>query len=208
MVRCQAWSASPRHRPHRLLVFESAQSVRAESGDARRPAAGACVVDLRPAPANPGRELPLPLRGPEDPAMRASPRSRLVVAGLLAVAFAALLVVALASSGGGESSGGLRLEAAPPAPDGSTPVTVYLEDEADNVPATAKGRSSVQLRCVDDAGETVIATPQAWPFTDTDSGTLEPHAHVTFPPPESGQVARCLLDGTEGPLEGSLGVRG
>ena len=135
-----------------------------------------------------------------------APRSRLVAGALLALVLAGLLVVALASSGGGDSPGGLRLEISSPQPDGSTPLLVYLEDEADNVPATANGRSSVRVRCVDQAGETVIDVAQAWPFTDTDSGTLAPHAHVTLPP--VGQVARCLLDGTEGPLEGDLDVRG
>jgi hypothetical protein len=48
-------------------------------------------------------------------------------------------VLTLASGGGDEPAGGLRLERAQQNPDGSTLLTVYLEDATDNVPETAGG---------------------------------------------------------------------
>ncbi len=83
-------------------------------------------------------------------------------------------------------------------------VDVYVEEADQNVPETARGKSTVMVECLDQAGRAVARAQQPWPFTDTDGGQLEPHVHVTLPPKESQRVRRCRLAGTKGPLEGTV----
>ena len=40
----------------------------------------------------------------------------------------------------------------------------------------------VTLECLDRDGAVVYSAPQAWPFLETDGGTVEPHAHAPMPP--------------------------
>jgi hypothetical protein len=120
------------------------------------------------------------------------------VAAAVAVAGAAVLVgIALVTSGGDGSDGDrLRVERT------QTALIVYLRDPADNSPVTAGGARSVTVECVDSAGELVISAPQAWPFSDTDGGTLDPHVHLRLDPGRIGRVDRCRLRGTD--LEGGV----
>jgi hypothetical protein len=115
------------------------------------------------------------------------------------------LAFLFASGGGGDddrpqaAEPGLRLEGSA----GSPELVVYVEAAA-NEPDRAGGARSVTLRCVDADGRLVAAQDEAWPFTDTDAGTLDPHTHVTLDADRMGQIRRCSLVGTEPPLEGSL----
>jgi hypothetical protein len=93
----------------------------------------------------------------------------------------------------------LRLEPSPTLPE----LIVYVEP-ATNEPERAGGARSVTLRCVDADGRLVAAQDEPWPFTDTDSGTLDPHAHMTLEPGLTDQVSSCRLVGTEPPVEGAL----
>jgi hypothetical protein len=64
----------------------------------------------------------------------------------------------------------------------------------------------VTVECLDDTGEVLISAPQAWPFADTDQGTLDPHAHLPLDPGSLARVSRCRLKGTEPALEGRVGA--
>ena len=119
-------------------------------------------------------------------------------------ALAVLFVLAVAGCGGGDP------EAKPP-PQGSTgmrielgttgsDLTIYVKP-AVNVPERAGGRRQVQLDCVDSDGDTVMAQDEAWPFSQTDNGLYEPHAHMTLDVLSITAVERCLLRGTEPLLE-------
>ena len=57
---------------------------------------------------------------------------------------------------------------------------------------------------MDDGGEVVSSKPESWPFTDTDQGTLDPHAHVAVSTELLDRITRCRLKGTDPPLEGRL----
>jgi hypothetical protein len=136
--------------------------------------------------------------------MQKASRTRLVaLAALLAVAVP-LVIVALAGSGGEERSerpAGLRVERTA----GDLPeVIIYVEDRALNEPATAGGAASVVVECVDAEGRIVWSRPERWPFTDTDNGTLDPHAHIGMERAALERIARCRLTGTDPPLGGRL----
>jgi hypothetical protein len=81
---------------------------------------------------------------------------------------------------------------------------VVSVEPADNVPERAGGARSVTLRCVDSDDQLVAAQDEAWPFTDTDGDTLNPHAHVPLDPGRQALVRSCRLIGTEPLLEGAL----
>jgi hypothetical protein len=49
-----------------------------------------------------------------------------------------------------------------------------------------------------------LEPPRALAFTDTDQGTLDPHAHVGMDPALRDRIARCRITGTDPPLEGRL----
>jgi hypothetical protein len=125
------------------------------------------------------------------------------LAALLAVGVP-LVIVALAGSGDEdrpERPAGLRVERT----GGDLPeVIIYVEDRSLNEPATAGGATSVVVECVDAEGRIVWSRPERWPFTDTDGGTLDPHAHIGMDPAALERIARCRLTGTDPPLGGRL----
>jgi hypothetical protein len=91
-------------------------------------------------------------------------------------------------------------------PGGGQGITVYVDDPGANVEATARGRSTVELVCSDARGKVLVRATHPWPFTDTDQGAFDPHVHQTMGPEDADRVARCRLNGTEGPLTGRLGA--
>jgi hypothetical protein len=93
-------------------------------------------------------------------------------------------------------STGMRIELGSSGSD----LTIYVKP-AVNVPERAGGRRRVQLDCVDSDGDTVMAQDEAWPFSQTDGGLYEPHAHMTLDVLSITAVERCLLRGTEPLLE-------
>jgi hypothetical protein len=137
---------------------------------------------------------------------RLTPPSRtrlLALAALLAVAVP-LVIVAIAGSGSEdrpERPAGLRVERTPGGP---PEVIIYVEDRSLNEPATAGGATSVVVECVDADGRIVWSRPERWPFTDTDDGTLDPHAHIGMDPAALERIARCRLTGTDPPLGGRM----
>jgi hypothetical protein len=132
-------------------------------------------------------------------------RTRLAALVVLAVVAVPLAILAL---GGGDDaepkpkpqrSTGLRVERGTSGSD----LTIYVKP-AVNVPARAGGRRQVLLECVDSDGDAVMAQDEAWPFADTDQGTLDPHAHMALDPLSISAVERCVLEGTEPLLEGPV----
>jgi hypothetical protein len=131
-------------------------------------------------------------------------RTRLVALAVLLAVAAPLVIVALANSGDEESAerpAALRVQRTP----GGVPeITIYIEDRSLNKPSTARGETSVVVECVDTEGRIVWKLPEAWPFTDTDSGSVDPHAHIGMDQAQIERIARCRLTGTDPPLEGRL----
>jgi hypothetical protein len=134
-------------------------------------------------------------------------RGRIVLTAAVVILVLGVPVAALFASGGGDedprrppaSRPGLRLEASTRALE----LLVYVESRA-NTPERAGGARSVRLTCVDPGGHPVVAKDEAWPFTDTDGGTIDPHTHVTLDAGTLDQVESCRLEGTDPPLEGTL----
>jgi hypothetical protein len=136
--------------------------------------------------------------------MEGASRTRLVALAVLLALSVPLVIVALAGGGGdgdSEQAAGLRLERTPGGP---PEVIVYIEDRSLNERSTAGGAATVVVECVDAEGQVVSSRPESWPFTDTDQGTLDPHAHVALSPELLDRIARCRLKGTDPPLEGRL----
>jgi len=129
-------------------------------------------------------------------------RVRTVVAAIVVALVLIVPLVALFAGGGDDASeskeagGGLRIEHS------GSQLIVYV-DPADNTPERAGGARRVILRCVDGGERIVVAQDEAWPFTDTDAGTLDPHAHVTLDPGTMDAVSSCHVLGTEPRLEGA-----
>jgi hypothetical protein len=131
-------------------------------------------------------------------------RVRTVLAAI-AVALVLVIPLVLLFAGGGDdgdespeqSGSGLLIERF------GTELLVTVEP-ADNVAERAGGARSVRLRCVDADDQLVAAQDEAWPFADTDGGTLKPHAHVPLEAAQQERVSTCRLVGTEPLLEGSL----
>jgi hypothetical protein len=131
--------------------------------------------------------------------MEGSARTRLVALVVLLVVAVPLAVVAVAGSGGaGEEpkEDVLRVERSAELPE----LLLLVQPDA-NVPDTAGGRRTVTLECFDGAGVIVASQEEAWPFTDTDRRTLDPHAHLPVNPARIGEVERCRLKQTEPVLE-------
>ena len=134
--------------------------------------------------------------------MAMDPSRQRLVAVVVILVLAVPLVVLAASSGGSDEDGGanLRAELFPVPPPGGE-VVVYV-DPADNTPERAGGRRRVTLECVDRNDGVVVQGEHAWPLTDTDGGTVDPHTHQRL---RRGRedIVRCRLVGTdfEGPAQ-------
>jgi hypothetical protein len=131
--------------------------------------------------------------------MQAASRTPLVALVVL-IAISVPVVALLVSRDGGAArerpAPGLRLEGAP------GELILYVPDVRLNKTATADGARQVTLQCLDRDGVVTFSAPQAWPFLDTDAGTLDPHIHVSMPPEALDSIARCRLEGTDPLLEG------
>jgi hypothetical protein len=122
-----------------------------------------------------------------------------------AIALVLVVPLVLLFAGGGDDEdepaeperAGLRIERF-----GGSQLIVFL-DPAVNTPERAGGARAVTLRCVDASDRLVIAQDAAWPLTDTDAGTLDPHVHVSLDPAALEAVATCRVLGTEPLLEGA-----
>jgi hypothetical protein len=77
-------------------------------------------------------------------------------------------------------------------------------DHSLNKRSTTGGAAKVVVECVDTGGRIVWNRPEPWPFTDTDQGTLDPHAHIGMDPALLERIVRCRFTGTDPPLEGRL----
>jgi hypothetical protein len=135
-------------------------------------------------------------------------RARTVLVAVVVLVVIGVPLGILLAAGGGDDpepkpkpqrAAGLRVERGPSGSD----LTIYVKP-AVNVPGRAGGRRQVLLECVDSDGDAVMAQDEAWPFADTDQGTLDPHAHMTLDPLSITAVERCLLEGTEPLLEGRV----
>jgi len=138
--------------------------------------------------------MPDPMEGPA--------RTRLVaLVVLLAVAIPLTIVAVLGSSGGdeGEEEASLRVERSPDLPE----LRVFLDPDV-NTPERTGGRPSVLVECLDEAGEVVARADEAFPFTDTDQETLDPHVHMPINPARINEVVRCRVRPADPPLEGPV----
>jgi hypothetical protein len=130
-----------------------------------------------------------------------------VVASIVVALILIVPLVLLFAGGGGDdperqtrAAGAMRVERF----GAGVPELIVSVEPAANVPARAGGARSVTLRCMDADGQPVISQDEAWPFTDTDGDTLNPHTHVTLDANQLELVSRCRLIGTEPPLEAPL----
>lgn len=134
--------------------------------------------------------------------MEGPARTRLVALVVLLAVSVPLAIVAVVGSGGGredDGEAGVRVERSPDIPE----MIVYLTPEA-NTPERTEGRTSVTVECLDTAGRVLSRQGEAWPFTDTDGQTLDPHAHVPMNPARMNDVARCRVRPADPPLEGPV----
>jgi hypothetical protein len=137
--------------------------------------------------------MPDPMEGPA--------RTRLVALVVLLAVAVPLTIVAAIGSGGGddEEDAGLRVERSPELPE----LLVFLSPEV-NKPERTGGRRSVMVECLDTGGGVIKRQDEAWPFTDTDQNTLDPHAHVRVNPARINEVERCRVRPADPPLEGPV----
>ena len=135
-----------------------------------------------------------------DP-MEGPARTRLVTLVVLLAVALPLTIVAVVGSGGGddEEDGGLRVERSPDLPE----LIVFLSPDANN-PERTGGRRSVVVECLDTNGGVVARGNEAWPFTDTDQDTLDPHVHMPTNPARINDVVRCRVRPADPPLEGPV----
>jgi hypothetical protein len=134
--------------------------------------------------------------------MEGPARTRLVALVVLLAVAVPLVIVAIVGSGGGDEETeetGLRVERSPGLPE----LLVYLTPEA-NKAERSGGRESVTVECLDAGGQVVSRQTEAWPFTDTDEQTVDPHAHVPVNPARINDVQRCRVRPTDPPLEGPV----
>jgi hypothetical protein len=132
--------------------------------------------------------------------MRAASRTRLVALAVLLAISVPVVAIAVSSGGDDPAPGGLRVERTPGLPE----VVVYVEDQEVNQAETTGGAARITLECVDSDGRVVWSSREAWPFGDTDQGTLDPHVHLRMEPARIERIARCRLNDTDPPLEGRL----
>jgi hypothetical protein len=128
-------------------------------------------------------------------------RTRLVALVVLLAVAVPLTIVAVAGSGGGddEEESDIRVERSPALPE----LLVYVTPEA-NTAERAGGRQSVTVECLDTGDQVVSRQDEAWPFTDTDQDTVDPHAHVPVNPARINDVERCRVRPASPPLEGPV----
>jgi hypothetical protein len=135
--------------------------------------------------------MPEPMQGPA--------RTRLVALVVLLAAALPLVIIGVAGSGGDEEDGALRVERSPDLPE----LLVFLNPDV-NTPERTGGSSTVTVECLAAGGQVLASQDEAWPFTDTDQGTLDPHAHVEVDPARIGDVDRCRVRPAEPPLAGPV----
>jgi hypothetical protein len=134
--------------------------------------------------------------------MEGPARTRLVaLVVLLAVALPLTIVAAMGSGGGDdeEEAASLRVERAPDLAE----LRVFLDPKV-NTPERTGGRQSVSVECLDEAGVVVARSDEAFPFTDTDQSTLDPHVHMRVNPARINDVVRCRVRPADPPLEGPV----
>jgi hypothetical protein len=133
--------------------------------------------------------------------MEGPARTRIVAVVVLLAVAVPLAIVAVAGSGGGDADADpdLRVERAVQLPE----LIVYLTPDV-NTPERTGGLGSVTVECLDPDGGVVASQSEAWPFTDTDNNTLDPHAHVAVNPARIDEVDRCRVRPAEPPLEGPV----
>jgi hypothetical protein len=133
--------------------------------------------------------------------MEGPARTRLVALVVLLAVAAPLTIIAVVGSGGGDDDEetGLRVERSPDVSE----LIVYLTPEA-NTPERAGGRVSVTVECLDTGGRVLKSQDEAWPLTETDGNTLDPHAHVPVNPARINDVERCRVRPADPPLEGPV----
>ena len=133
--------------------------------------------------------------------MEGPARTRLVALVVLLAVLAPLAIVAAVGSGGGDDDedAGLRVERSPDLPE----LLVFLNPDV-NTPARTGGRRSVVVECLDGGGGVVATQDEAWPFSDTDQNTIDPHAHVPVNPARINEVERCRVRPADPPLEGPV----
>jgi hypothetical protein len=134
--------------------------------------------------------MPDPMEGPA--------RTRLVALVVILALAVPLAIVAIAGSGGDEEDKEpeMYVQRAPEVFE----VRVFLEPEV-NTPDRTRGRRSVTVECLDDSGTVVASQDEAWPFTDTDQNTLDPHAHIPVNPARIDDVSLCRVKQARPPLE-------
>jgi hypothetical protein len=135
-----------------------------------------------------------------DP-MEGPARTRLVALVVLLAVALPLTIVAVVGSGGGddEEESSLRVERSPDLPE----LRVFLDPDVNTTERTG-GRASVLVECLDEAGEVVARADEAFPFTDTDENTLDPHVHLPINPARINEVVRCRVRPADPPLEGPV----
>jgi hypothetical protein len=136
--------------------------------------------------------MPDPMEGPA--------RTRLVALVVIVALAVPLAIVAIA--GGGDGGGGgedeepeIYVERAPDVFE----VRVFVEPEV-NVPDRTRGRRSVTVECLDGSAAVIASQDEAWPFTDTDQNTLDPHVHIPVNPARIDDVAVCRVKQARPPL--------
>jgi hypothetical protein len=135
-----------------------------------------------------------------DP-MEGPARTRLVALVVLLAVALPLTIVAVVGSGGedDEEESSLRVERSPDLPE----LRVFLDPDVNTTERTG-GRASVLVECLDEAGEVVARADEAFPFTDTDENTLDPHVHLPINPARINEVVRCRVRPADPPLEGPV----
>jgi hypothetical protein len=132
-----------------------------------------------------------------DP-MEGPARTRLVALVVLLALAVPLTIVAVVGSGGGEEAS-LRVERSADLPE----LLVFLDPDVNKAERTG-GRRTVVVECVDGSGQVVARGDEAFPFTDTDQNTLDPHVHMRVNPARIDDVVRCRVRPADPPLEGPV----
>jgi hypothetical protein len=135
-----------------------------------------------------------------DP-MEGPARTRLAALVVLLAVALPLTIVAVVGSGGGEDDeeSSLRVERSPELPE----LLVFLDPDV-NKADRAGGRATVVVECLDGADGVVARSDEAFPFTDTDQNTRDPHVHMPVNPARIGDVVRCRVRPVDPPLEGPV----